>query len=692
MSDENGTDSAWWDADDEDAPALVWQLLRSLSIWRQRYIQRRAKLDFTAQRETWLDSTGALSATTDSPGVSDSWLLDYGYDIEGSVSASMNVFAETLKILAGHLFDELPAIEIAPLNGTYEAEQAAKRCSDALLWTLTQPLNLARIRHEGERGLTEGWSAIRPVIQGSTVAYKGYRYDRVFWDPAEAEDGDLQTLHVVSKVSKSRLCARVRAMRDLDDKADDKLCDDIEDMPAGNIYGPMGEGVYTPRAYQRHMAESQLQDAPDMVWVVESWHLPGGRDSGDGVYLMSAHGGEAEADGGKTRGPLVITREEWTHDTFPLCWFSPMPHSDGIDGEGPGDLLLPYQGQIDTAWSRLDESIREYAKTLIVCDGTITDQKQNVAGPNLSFITTPKGARLAGGKGFVVEGANPASLQLIEHIMRLRETMRETVGVNPAMGSGKSQLGANASGIALMEEEGRQNQRLVHMEWQVTQWLLRIALETINAMGRAAKSDKTFQLSFSARDSRMYTRTWAKLEKYLDTFTLAPEPVGPLGKRKSGRMQKLVELAQHIPGMQDLAAEYLMKSPDVQRVAAIQNSGPNLVSWQISVLGDPTASEDDYARAYPTDETPFDLAISRGTAELRDAVRKGAEQATIERLENYINAAKDAILAREEASAPTSPPPPPMPGMGAAPMASRTSPDGMPLDAGGMAASGPPVV
>lgn len=222
--------------------------------------------------------------------------------------------------------------------------------------------------------------------------------------------------------------------------------------------------------------------------------------------------------------------------------------------------------------------------------------------------------------------------------------MAEDAGINPAGPSAQTRLGANASGVALLEEDSKQDISMAAVEWQFDQAMLRLGGEMIYALGDAADQFPGFRVSFKDELGRTNSKLWSEIVKGLPEFGLELEPVGFLGKTTAGRINKAVALRNEGIIPPSIAADAVSRSPDVASMLNVANSGRDLVKWQLSNLSDDTLR--DYSPYQPDETTPLDVGIELGMAQLRLAKRDGASMETRNRLNSYIISCKDRLNKR----------------------------------------------
>lgn len=571
---------------------------------------------------------------------------DKYYGMESSC-ASANVLKSRADTIGGRLFREIPDLQIAPYNAEYEVANAATRLADSLAGTLNRPEAKAVLERVGMDGLITGFGAVLPMVEAGRLKLVRVRYKQLFWDAVDAENGNPRSLHYWARVDRGQAVAMAQAW-----DARKRDIDAIWALEPAGAAGPWDgiEGdILSP--YEREMFgdEGTALDShgSDLVHVLYSWRLPGGPKTKDGRCVVTLHGATAKDDEGVT-----LWDKEWTRQTFPVIWWSPWPTlSGGSDGQGLGHTIAPYQRQIDRSWSKSDREIKKYGQPRLVT--TDPDMAAEIDPDEATVIVVGKDkALLAHGKPYEINWdvpQHPAEHAWMERVMG---TMDALVGVNSMLSQGGTGRGANASALSMYEEDDRQMERFADVEAQWDQCLVRTGGETLNCLDDEAARDAEFEHQFLGKDSSEARQRWADLSMPRESYNIQIEPVGVLGRRRSGRIAKTLELIQSGALDQDAAMAEVATHADLRRLTQRQLAGYHLVNWQIAGLATPGLEPSDYSAYWPTKETPLALAAGLGMAAVQEAQRKRAKPETMARLREYVAAVKGLMDAQPKPAQP----------------------------------------
>lgn len=629
-------------------------------------MRRRARIRYLLERESWWGSYGSRGKTTDinTPHPNAKWNT-----LDDPNEPSMNRTRTLVNYATSRLMSELPAIEVHTLGGSFEEQQRSRALRLGLNGTLNSPEKASEVRRWGAIGMEEGFAAILPEVIDGDVRLTPLRYEQVFWDPHDAREKRPQSLHVCRRWQKSDLIAYIRSADEgyfSGDRAE--MIQQISRMPGAADYGPDISDSWYSDPYENAIQGASMSSPPDQVWVIQSWRVPGGKGSPEytgwsknkeildsGRYAITVHGGRSsgEPDSGIS---MCLHDGPWTRMTHPVVVWSPFPHTKGLDGAAYTDLLIPYQRTLDIAWDRANTNLTVYGQTRLLYPESISDQKPSMVDPCLTMIGMPD-SMFRGGPAYHVITPQTVSPQDVQFVEQARSYMAEDAGLNPSGPSGQTRLGANASGVALLEEDSKQDVAMAAVEWQFDQAMLRLGGEMIYALGDAADQFSGFRVSFRDELGRQNTKLWKDVVKGLPEFGLELEPTGFLGKTLAGRINKAVALRNEGIIPPEIAADAVSRSPDISSMLNVANSGRDLVKWQLAHLSDDRVK--DYGPYQPDETTPLEVGIELGMAQLRLAKRDDASMDTLNRLNTYILACKDRLNQRAAQASQSMPAPAP---------------------------------
>jgi len=642
----NESRAPWWKQ--ENVAVGVAQHVKALatSSWRRRREKTRALALFMFQRDQY--RVGAMGASAvDESG---RWTEDY---LASDTRPSLNVSRQLAEVMATRLFREIPAATVVVRGGSFETSLAAEEMSDVLASSTGTSAGQQRMRDIGQSGVVTGFVACMPRVTASGVEYLEVPYEHLYCDPRAAPRSEPLSLFYTEYIDRQVLLARVQAAP-IEKGQKKNLTEAIERMPARSK--PFHtDGVVDP--YERELREAGLGDLPsDVLMICHAWHLPGAQGGDDGRYHLVLLGSD------DATGSQLIESRPWKRTTFPICWFAPYRNpAGGIDGMGVMDLVHTHQRIIDRYAEREDEHLDFAGNTKVITHGDDMAVQNDFAADGVTFISTPLG-QFQSGRPYEVVPGNPQSLQALAWLDRIEEAAYRAVGVNQMMSQGLSQRGAGASGVAMMEEEDRQADRLADVESRWDRFLERVAEETLNAMDDELEHNPDFKLQYEGPLGDESAR-WDDLRSPTRDFHIAVELTGQRARTRAGRIARIFEMVDRGAFDAGLSLAEVTGSADFTKLSRLQQAGLRLVEWQLAGLAIPRSDSKQYAPYWPTAETPYAQAISLAKSTIQIATTKRAKPETIGRLREYLMTCERGLRSQQPpAPPPMAPPGPPMPG------------------------------
>lgn len=347
------------------------------------------------------------------------------------------------------------------------------------------------------------------------------------------------------------------------------------------------------------------------VKLVEAWHLRSGCDAGDGRRVLVGR-------------DLVLEDDEWERPRHPFALLHYSPPVRGWYGYGLVSMLAAPQAKINDIARDIQEALYFGSQLKIFAPkGSVT--KEHLAKRHPVVIETEGGLEP---KYVAPMPVSPQAFQVLEFLMNWCD---DVSGLSRDFQSGKTQLGAGASGAAIDALDDITSDRLAG--FQLNHSLARVdvgALVVDEAHDIAEKYSKSEQAPW-IREHR-----WEKVDMDGGLHHLKLEPQNFLPGTRSGRLAGATELfkAGLIDG--DGMLE-LFEEPDIQRGNRRQLGPRRAVAMIMEELADP--SVDLYA-LIPDGIFPFKLGIEAAKAEYEDAWAGKADEAILSRYREWIRLAQ----------------------------------------------------
>lgn len=426
-------------------------------------------------------------------------------------------------------------------------------------------------------------------------------------------------------------------------------------------------------------APAGAEDTTAMVMVRETWHLPSGKDVGDGYHMIALDGGDETG--------ILLFGEEWTKEYFPVIFLRYEAARSGPYAISAMAQLSPMQTEINATLMRISKSQRLFSVPRVGLERgskIIKDEISNLIAGAISYTGKPPIP--------LVWPAMPP--EVYKHLDETIQKMYDLLGVSRNAASGVKEEGTE-SGAAIRESLDVQAGR---MEVFAQAWeefhisIFKVALDMVADIVEAGTEE---EVETSTRKRvrqgrgygyRVYTRKtvkkrkgkyevragkqllepidWAKLGIDRDSYEATIYPVSNLPITPQGRLDYVTDMLK--AGLWDLTrAKLAMDDLDVESADDISNAVPRLIQSQMEDMlyeGIP---------CHPDELTPYDQILSTGGMYLAlGKLEKTTPEKNISLIMRYLDEAKQiqaelnppAPPAMQMPMQPGAPAPVPMPG------------------------------
>lgn len=557
-------------------------------------------------------------------------------------SPKSNEIKKTVDAATAWLFSDQPRIEVRANGVPFELRRVLEERSLALDQTVDSVQARLALMDVGRDGWLTGFGCVRPVQYEGRIEYRRLQAHQCWWDPVDAADGKPWMFAVIERWDRQALQAWFRDVKPdylgvKKGEHERKLnaLDDVRSVGGDWFYGA---DSYMPPYEWSLRSDGVWANVTDQVLVVHLWRrsTTADEEKADGRYVMMV-----SATNG--RDGIVLVDAKYSRRELPVAWWSPYPApSGGITGLGLAHTLKGHQQAMDRSNHKTQQTLDELGTTKI-----LVDPSNNTHDDKTKAAMAAKGIAFIEVAGMIAPQVfEPKALRLdhIQYIDILRRRVQEDSGLGQVIVQGSSQLGANASGAAIVEEEQRQTDRVsdVYERWSAMR--LATGERTIEVIEDAIRTDRDFETSFLDQDGSWRRMPWSKLHRLNEQYQVTLEPAGALGRSRAGRLQKALEYSAQglIPA--DIAKRLLMDSPDIRAANRAMMAGEDRVNKMLAEL----SSEDGNHAQSVDDDLNLPLALQRTNEAIDSAHTSGAKVETIERLRGF----KLSIAKRLEANQP----------------------------------------
>lgn len=382
------------------------------------------------------------------------------------------------------------------------------------------------------------------------------------------------------------------------------------------------------------MVQPALPDGDRRVTVLRAYHLPSSPSAKDGRYTACLKERTLEDREHKApRMPYAF-----------IHWIAPV---EGFWGMGLVEVLLSLQAALNRMARNINEAT-EFAAALTIF------KPRGSSIPNEHLVG--KQQRVVEYDGNVPTYiapvvVSPSEFQFFERVIALFDDLS---GLARDYSTGQTQLGANVSGRAVGMLDDIQSDRFAQYLQQDTAFMLDLGYAIMD-VGRDIWERKD-ELKIAAPAKWIKDFAWAKIPlDGSDDFELKFEPENFLSSTRAGRLAGINELAAGGAIDPTEAMIDTFDEPDMQRLLRSKMGKKRVIQATLDALHDlgiPLYELSPHPAYFPLDE-----AIPAALNEFNLATADKAEDEVLDRIDQWIQLAKEAKKTRASGEAAEAPPP-----------------------------------
>ena len=379
------------------------------------------------------------------------------------------------------------------------------------------------------------------------------------------------------------------------------------------------EITHAPLAFTNAIRQSQT---PDLLKVVESWHLPSSKDAKDGLHTICIEN-------------CTLFSEPYTKLFFPFAFWSWTARVAGFWGMGLAEELFGTQLEI----SKLLRNI-QLAQHLVAVPRVWV---QNGSVVSTSHINNEIGS-VVKYNGAKPEFFTPAAMssEIYEHLRWLIQSAYESTGISQLSANAKKPAGIE-SAVALREFQDIESERfqVIGQRWE--DFFLECAKIIIDLTREMQDMGMKGQVKVAGKKF-MDTIKWSEVDMDDDAYVLRCFAGNILPTQPAGRLQKVQELIQ-AGFLSKEAGRKLLDFPDLESEMDQELSSTELTRKMI----DDILEKGEYLSPEP--EMDLQEALMTSQQRIIDARRNNYPEEHIELLARW----REAIKAMIPAPPPTQP-------------------------------------
>lgn len=372
---------------------------------------------------------------------------------------------------------------------------------------------------------------------------------------------------------------------------------------------------------------------PDMVKVIESWHLPSSKvtskkENHDGKHVISISN-------------RTLFSEPYTKQYFPFVFFKWNEKPVGFWGLGLSEQLQGIQLEINKLLRTIQVSMHLVSIPKLMVEASskvVTAHLNNKIGGIIKYAGTPPTYQPLGG----------VPSELFTHLDRLYERSYEIAGVSMLSAQSQKPAGLD-SGKALREYNDIESERFMEVGQRYEKTFIDAAKIMIDIAKELYEDQGEFKIKIKGKKF-IETIDWSEVDMSEDKFLMEIFPTSSLSNTPSGRLQDVQELLQagfitKEDGMR------LLDFPDLESTMSLLNSGLDDIERMIELMID----KGEYQTPEPYQN--LEMGIKRCQQAYLKFRSEGAPDDRLELLRRWMEDAQALLLKAATGSAA----PPPMP-------------------------------
>mgnify|MGYP003112682629 FL=1 len=360
------------------------------------------------------------------------------------------------------------------------------------------------------------------------------------------------------------------------------------------IYPERRDEIYSAAPPEGEYGEG---DGSSQILCVEAWHLPSGKDAGDGRHAICIDG-------------ATLLEEPYERPYFPFVFIRWTERLLGFYGQGLAEQLTGIQLEINKLLFNIQEQMH-LAKPKVFVEAGSKIAKAHLNNETWGVIeyrgTPPQ---------FFVP--RTVSGEIFSHLDRLFNRAYEITGISQLAAQSKKPAGLE-SGVALREFQDIETERFMITAQQYERVFLDAARQMIDIAREAAERGDNFEV-ISHGDKFIEKIKWKDINLKDDQYVMKIYPTNLLPTTPAGKLQKVIEMLQ--AGMlSQQEARGLLDYPDIAAVNNMAMAAYDDVMQQIEQM----LEHGIYSPPEPFTDLPLAMRLVR-SAYLKAKVNKVPEE------------------------------------------------------------------
>lgn len=471
-------------------------------------------------------------------------LQNYSYFRDEATSAiqnrvTLNVVQSMVDTVTAKITKNKPKPDFLTEGGDFSLQQKAKNLSQ-FVYGQFHSTNFYRKAAQAFRdSCIFGTGAVKIFHKNGKMCAERVFIDEIIVDDRESLYGEPRQLHQLKQIHKDVLKAMFP-----------KSVTQIDALSS--------ESGETKRTFH------STTDNSDMIWVVESWHLPSGPKANDGKHAITIQN-------------HTLYSEEYKKDYFPFVFWRWGQRAMGFFGQGIAEQLQGLQLEINKILRTIQVSMHLVSIPKIYLEASskvVTAHLDNKIGGIIRYAgTPPTNGPLA-----------TIPPELFSHLDRLYQRAYQIVGVSELSAQSAKPSGLD-SGRALREFNDIETERFMDVGQRYEEAFLDAAKVFISEVKDLVENNGEDIEAVVQGEDFIKKIKWSEVSMDNDKYSLHLYPTSSLSSTPAGRLQDIQEMLQ--AGM--ITAEEgreLLDFPDLKGYYQMANSGVEDIKRTIELIVD----------------------------------------------------------------------------------------------------------
>jgi len=301
-------------------------------------------------------------------------------------------------------------------------------------------------------------------------------------------------------------------------------------------------------AFPDNSAESS-KTVTDQVMIVESWHLPSGKNAKDGRHVIACSSG-------------ILLDEPYNKEKFPFIFLNYSPRLLGFWGQGLAEQLMGTQMEINSLLFTISRAIKLVGVPRVFVEAGSKVSKA-AFNNDVGAIIEYRGIKPT------YEVAPAVPQELYAQLQRLIDYGYQQCGVSAMQASSQKPAGLN-SGEAIRSYDDISTDRMAALSKRYDNIFVELAYQITDLAKDIAEREGTYQTVYPNKDGTKQIDL-PNVKMIQDPFIVQVFNQSSLPKEPAGRMQKITEMIQ--AGMIDIKeGRRLLDFPDLGQVEKLANA------------------------------------------------------------------------------------------------------------------------